>query len=176
MSERQPPTNRAAPPSPVRIADVSFFDQVMEAFRRDDPGVDQKQLESDRVHCVQLLYHAVARSAFEEMLDLTTDDFVLEVCGPAHLPMCGRWQGREEVLAALARNFSMVDEQRPTISSVVAQGDIVVVMAREQGIVRATGKRYDVRWVQEFRFTDGKVSRVYEVIDGGGDIDIPSVA
>ncbi len=46
-------------------------------------------------------------------------------------------------------------------------------MAREQGIVRATGQRYDVRWVQEFRFVDGKVSHVHEIIDGGGEIDIP---
>ncbi len=105
MSQRQQPRKPEEPPRPVRIAEASFFDQVVEAFRRDDPGIDQKKHESDRVHCVQLLYHAIARSAFEEMLELTTDDFVLEVCGPAHLPMCGRWQGREEVLSGAFTKF-----------------------------------------------------------------------
>ena len=65
-----------------QIIDGDFFESIAEAFQRDDPTADQKQIEQDRIRCIQLLYHAIARGAFGEALELTTDDFVLEILGP----------------------------------------------------------------------------------------------
>jgi ketosteroid isomerase-like protein len=153
-----------------QITDGDFFEQVSLAFQASEPDVASKQREAAHVRRIQLLYHAIARGAFEEALDLTTDDFVLEICGPAVSPFNGRWQGHEEVLAAMKRNFSQVEDQRPQIQSVVAQGDIVILTAREQGSVCATGKCYDVQWMQEFTFAGGKIQRVRELIDRSADM------
>jgi ketosteroid isomerase-like protein len=58
-----------------------------------------------------------------------------------------------------------VEEQQPEILAVVAQGAVVVVTARERGRYRATGRSYDLHWVQLFTFRQGKVVRVREVFD-----------
>jgi ketosteroid isomerase-like protein len=60
----------------------------------------------------------------------------------------------------------MVEDQRPEIRSVTAQGDTVVVIAHERGRVRETGSPYALHWVQLFQFRDGRIARVLEVIDG----------
>lgn len=155
----------------ARIANEDFFEQVARAFAAGDPHLDQKQDEADQVRCIQLLYHGIARGAFDEMLTLTTDDFTLEIVGPPHCPLVGKWQGHAEVLPALEQNFSQVAGQQPEIQSVVAQGNMVVVIARERGKVAATGKPYDVLWVQEFIFENQKISHVRQIMDSAADFD-----
>ena len=153
----------------AQISDGSFFEQVSTAFHAHDPDASAKRREAAHVRSIQLLYHAVARGAFAEALDLATDDFTLEIVGPPQSPFSGKWQGRSDVLAAMERNFGLVEDQRPTVQSVVAQGDMVIVTAREEGRVRATGTTYSVQWMQEFSFADGKMKRVRELIDGSAD-------
>jgi ketosteroid isomerase-like protein len=149
----------------VRIVQPNFFDAVVTAFHAGDPNVGQKQVESERVHCVQLLYHAIARGAFAEVLQLTTPDFVLEIVGPPQSQLVGRWQGHEEILTTLARNFSYFAEQSPHIDTVVAQGDTVVVIARESGKVKASGASYNVQWVQIFTFVSDRIAKVCQIFD-----------
>lgn len=61
----------------TQIVDGAFFEQISAAFRENDPDVLTKQRESGHVRCIQLLYHAIARGAFAESLELVTDDFEL---------------------------------------------------------------------------------------------------
>ena len=151
----------------AQITDGSFFEQVSRAFRAHDPDVGSKQREAAHVRAIQLIYHAIARGAFDESLELMTDDMTLEICGPEAVPFCGKWQGKEAVLAAMRENFGHVEDQRPQVQSVVAQGDMVIITAREEGKVRATGEPYEVHWMQEFTFDDGKVKTVRELADHG---------
>ena len=155
----------------AQIADGSFFEQVSRAFRAHDPDVDAKHRESEHVRTIQLIYHAIARGAFDESLPLMTDDMTLEICGPDSIPFCGKWHGKHAVLAAMRDNFGRFENQRPRIQSVVAQGDIVIVTAHEQGTVRATGEPYDVHWMQEFTFANGKVRGVRELVDRTAQIE-----
>ena len=62
-------------------------------------------------------------------------------------------------------------EQRPQIQTLTAQGDVVVIIAREEGVIRASGAPYDVTWVQEFTFANGKVRQLRELLDGGSTMD-----
>ena len=156
----------------TQLIEGAFFEQISAAFRENDPDVLTKQRESDHVRCVQLLYHAIARGAFAESLELVTDDFVLEICGPPQSPFNGKWQGRTDVLAAMQRNFGMLEDQRPVVQSVVAQGDMVIITAHEEGRVRTTGKTYQVQWMQEFTFAGGRVKKVRELVDGGADFEL----
>jgi ketosteroid isomerase-like protein len=150
----------------AQIANDDFFEQISSGFQQNDPNVAAKTTEAARVRTIQVLQHALARGAFEDVLALTTEDFTFEIIGPPQTPFGGRWQGRDEVLAALQRNFSLVAEQLPFVQTVVAQGDCVVIIAREQGQVRATGLPYEVTWVQEYLFRNGKLSSIREIIAG----------
>ena len=89
----------------------------------------------------------------------------MEIFGPQELPFAGSWKGREEVLKAIAHNFSLVEEQRPEVETVVAQGDTIVVFARERGRFEATGREYEIRWAQCFTFRDGLVCRFREMAE-----------
>lgn len=69
-------------------------------------------------------------------------------------------EGTAEVRNALETNFGSVTDQQPQITSVVSQGDTVVLLGREQGNLRATGERYDVQFVHKFTFDDGRLASV----------------
>jgi ketosteroid isomerase-like protein len=148
----------------AQIADGNFFEQITAGFLDNDPNAEAKSTEAARIHTIQVLMHAIARNAFEEIFALTSEDFTFEVICPPHIPLGGRWQGRAEVLAALKRNFALVAEQHPQIQTVTAQGDNVVIIATETGQIRATGKTYEVTWVQEYTFRNGVLSRIREIV------------
>ena len=150
----------------VLIKQDGFFDDVAAKFAAGDPDVGAKTVENERVRCVQLMYHAIARGAFAEMLQLTTDDFTLEIVGPETSKVVGCWQGHAEVLSAVNRNFSHFTEQSPHVETVVAQGDTVIVVAREQGKLVATGRTYHTRWVHIFTFASDRVAKVRQIFDG----------
>jgi ketosteroid isomerase-like protein len=59
----------------------------------------------------------------------------------------------------------LIEDQKPEILSLVAQGDQVAVVARERGQVKATGAHYDIRWLQLFTFHGGKIVRVLQFCD-----------
>ncbi len=141
----------------------TFIDHLSTAFEAGDPGVGAKTLESANVHRLQELYRAFARGDFDAIVATTADDIELEIVGPpAELGFVCQAKGRTDVLAALQQNFSQVEDQQPETLSLVAQGDSVVVIARETGKVRATGSSYELHWVQLFQFRDGKVAVMRE--------------
>jgi ketosteroid isomerase-like protein len=144
---------------------LQFIDRVQEAFLEGDPDVTTKSMEADNVRCLQRQYQAIVAGDFAAALDLFTDDVELEIVGPPEMPFAGMWRGREAVGAALRRNFSLVADQQPEIHSVTAQGDTVVVVARERGTYVPTGRGYDLHWVQLFQFRDGRMARVREFAD-----------
>ena len=150
----------------VLIKQDGFFDDVAAQFAAGDPHVADKAVENEHVRCVQLMYHAIARGAFAEMLQLTTDDFTLEIVGPEMSKLVGCWRGRAAVLSAVERNFSYFAEQEPHVETVVAQGDTVIVIAREAGKLVATGRPYHTRWVQIFTFENDRVAKVRQIFDG----------
>jgi len=108
------------------------------------------------------LYSAIVQGDFDRFGELVTDDVELHICG--FTPMNGDWRGRNEVVAATRRNFGLLNEQRPEIEGMIAQGDIVAVLIQENGLLKADGARYSLRGVQWFRFEDGKVKQIDEVL------------
>jgi ketosteroid isomerase-like protein len=43
----------------------------------------------------------------------------------------------------------------------------VVVIAREKGKIRVTGRSYELHWVQQYEFRDGKITRFLELTAPG---------
>jgi ketosteroid isomerase-like protein len=148
-----------------QAAIASFIDQLGQAFRAGDPGVAAKRLEAENVRRLQDQYRAVGRQDFAAALDFCADDIELEILGPPDLPLAGCWRGRAEVATALAKNFALLADQRPEVQHLVAQGDTVVIFARERGRFVQTGLPYDIQWVQLWRYRDGKCVRFREICD-----------
>lgn len=78
--------------------------------------------------------------------------------------MNGSWSGKEEVLAALRRNFSLVTEQRPRILEMVEADNLIAVRFEEGGRLVDNRALYAVRGIQWFRFEDGKLKYVEEYL------------
>ena len=141
-----------------------FLDAVDRAFRHGDPEHAAKRAEQENVRLLQEQYRAIGQGDKEGFASLLAEDVEFEVLGPPEVPFLGRWQGRQAVTEAVWRNFALLEDQRPEVCSVVAQGDTVVVVLRERGRVRATGKDYAFECVQLHAFRDGKSVRVRELI------------
>ncbi|MDB5312484.1 MAG: SnoaL-like domain protein [Gemmataceae bacterium] len=144
-----------------------FLGEFHEKFREGDPHADHKRAEMDNVGALRRQYEAVVAGDFATALGLMAADVELDIVGPPCFPFAGRWRGRDEVGRALGRNVALVADQEPEVVSLTAQGDTVVVVARERGRGVPTGRTYDVHWVQVFRFRDGELVHVREVADTG---------
>jgi ketosteroid isomerase-like protein len=143
----------------------SFIDRLRDAFHHGDPGAAGKAAESNNVARLQDQYRALAKADIPAFAALLSDDIEMEILGANELPFVRRARGRDAVLDAVARNFALVEQQQPEVEQVVAQGDTVVVVARERGRVKATGRDYDIRWVQMLTFRDGLLCRFREMAD-----------
>ncbi len=148
-----------------------FIERLGSAFEEDDAGAAVKAAEASNVWLVQESYRAIARGDFAGFLDLLAEDVEMEFVGSPRMPFTGRWRGREEAVRAVRDNFSEVEEQRPEVQSVVAQGDVVVIVARESGRFRRSGHPYETHWVQIFTLRDGRIARFRQICDGSTLID-----
>ena len=148
-------------------ADViaQFGERLMPAFLEGDPAAGTKHGEAENVRLLREMYLAIGRGDFAALAQAFAEDVELEVLGPAAIPFVGRWQGRQQVLEALAQNFSHLEDQRPEVLAVFAHGDKIVVELRETGRVRATGKPYDLRAAQLFAFREGLLARFSQTFE-----------
>src|SRR5262245_4548505 len=130
-----------------------------------DAEVKARRIASDNVAIIQQQYQAIGRGDGEEAVAFLADDIEMEIVCPPELPLVRTASGRPAASEAIRRNFSMLDDQRPVIERVAANGDTVVVLGRETGRVISTGREYEVQWEQRFLFRDGKIVRFYEIAD-----------
>jgi ketosteroid isomerase-like protein len=151
-----------------------FVRQLQTAFEQGDPLAKTKQEEQNNVKVLQEQFKAITAGDFAALAALLTEDAELEILGPPSVPFLGRWQGRQQLRDTIARNFALIEDQRPEILTVVAQGDTVVVTGRERGRFRSSGRPYDVHWVQFHTYRGGKTVRIREWIvdtEPGSDSD-----
>jgi ketosteroid isomerase-like protein len=107
-------------------------------------------------------FDAIIQGNFEAFGELVADDIELNVSGFGLLD--GTWRGRDEVVAATRRNFSLVANQKPEIESIISEGDRVAVLLRESGVFKSDGQAYSVRGVQWFTFAGGKIKKIDEIV------------
>jgi ketosteroid isomerase-like protein len=112
---------------------------------------------------LQKVYEIVVRSDFDALAELFAESIELDVRGFGPL-MDGHWQGRGPVIQAMRVNFGMLDGQKPQMEGMISQGDSIAVLIRESGVFKGHGGEYRLRAVQWFRFTDGKIARIDEIV------------
>jgi ketosteroid isomerase-like protein len=160
----------------AQVDDRSFLSALRPAFEAGDARVESKAVEGTNVECVKQVLGALADQDYAAVGALLADDVEFEIIGSASLPMAGRTRGRDQVLEATRANFAHVDQQRPQIEAVVAQGDSVVIFAREEGRFKPTGRTYTLNWVQIYTVVDGRITRMRELLDTAALVEITSSA
>jgi ketosteroid isomerase-like protein len=142
-----------------------FINSLHAGFLHGDERAADKQTEARHVELLQDQYRAIERGDFAAFGNLLDEDVDFEIVGPLEIPIVGHHRGRQQVAAAVRKNFSLLEDQRPRAHAVVAQGDTVVIHGQESGRIRDTGRAYDIHWVQILTFRDGKVVKFREVFD-----------
>lgn len=142
-----------------------FIEDLGIAFFSGDTEVERKTIEAGNVARLQTLYAFVADGDLNSFVDELHPEIEYENVGPEDIPFVNEAYGPEEVGDALAHNFSLLEDQKPVVNSVIAQGDSVVVFASEEGRFRETGSEYQLQWVQQFTFLDRKLIKFRQVLD-----------
>jgi ketosteroid isomerase-like protein len=133
-------------------------------FREGDAFAEAKEEESSNIQLIQNVILAIGSGDIETVGRLLTDDVRLEIHSGKVLPFIEHADGKRAFLEAMGHNFGQLQDQRPEIVSVVAQGDTVVVIAREQGELLASGERYEVFGMHRYLCRDGKIALVQEIL------------
>lgn len=155
----------------VTLAEVP--DALGTAFAADDPASEAKERERTNVDRLGRIFQAIAAGRFDELRDLLAPDVTFELAGPARLCWVSRAEGADDVAAAIAANFGRVRDQRPEPLSLVAQGDEVMVMARETGRLAETGEEYRILLAQRYSFRDGRLAAFHAVAAETGEPTAP---
>lgn len=150
--------------------DPRFIDRLQDAFREGDRNAAGKALEAENVRVIEEVFRAIARKDFDALGGLLADGVTFEIVGSGG-PMAARAEGRGRVVEAARGNFAQIEDQRPEVISVVAQGDTVVVVGKERGRFRATGREYEVHWMHQYRLEGGKVVSITEMLDSAALLD-----
>ena len=132
-------------------------------FVEGDPDARIKSLEMRNVGTVKAMVEAIARDDFEAIARVVDDGVKLQILAPPDVPFIRSAEGAPAFVDAVRRNFTMLEAQTPVVLSIVAQGEAVVVILREQGRYAEDGRGYDLHAVQEFLFREGKLARVFEI-------------
>ena len=148
----------------ARSPKLSFVHKTLAAaFEAGDPLAYMKQSERMLVDTVQRIYAALGKGDIDEFMSYFSDDVVVELHVPEEFQSRRRAEGKTEARELVLANFALVESQAPQITGVVAQGDTVIVMLREIGVVRATSAAYSVEGCQQFTFRGGKIWRFTEI-------------
>jgi ketosteroid isomerase-like protein len=115
---------------------------------------------SSHLRTLQGALDAIARGDLDSVLDNAVDDVTLDIYAPPEFPFVRTARGSEAFRAALRHNFGAVDEQRPEVRDLFADGDRIVLLGRETGVIRQSGLTYDVEFVERFTFRDARLASV----------------
>ena len=112
------------------------------------------------------VYDAIIRGDFTAFGDMLAEDVAMQITGFG--PMDGAWSGRDNVVAATRKNFSLVASQKPEVESMICEGNCAAVLLRETGVFKPKGEIYSVRAVQWFTIAGGKISRIDQIVASKG--------
>jgi uncharacterized protein len=155
-----------------QVIDLQFIDKLQAAFHEGDENVAEKSKEAENVRRVEEVFRIIANKDFDSLKNFLAEDVTLEIIGSPSTPWAGFTQGREKVIEQIRNNFAQIEEQQEEIRTVVAQGDTVIIVGREQGRFRPTGRSYELHWMHQYTFRHGKIVRMRELLDSAALLDV----
>jgi hypothetical protein len=120
--------------------------------------------EQDNQRVVQSIYEAFGRGDAAGILAACAEDVRWSFPPSGVVPYFGERRGHEGVVDFLTRIGGAVEFEEFEVREIIPKGDRVVVLGRERGRVRATGKTFENEWAMLYTLRDGKVAelRSYE--------------
>jgi hypothetical protein len=121
--------------------------------------------EKENIQVVQMGFAALGKGDVKSLLDVFTDDAVIQHPGPKDtIPFAGTHRGKDQV-AWFFKTMSETQEFKQfEPKEFIAQGDNVVVIGRETARVKSTSRTFDVDWAMCFTVKAGRVAsiRIFE--------------
>jgi hypothetical protein len=121
--------------------------------------------EQDTAQVVQDFYAAFSRGDVDAALQLLDENVQCHEPGPSEiLPWAGTWHGREQVRQMFQRFGEVIAQEQFEIQQIIAQGDEVVVIDRQQSVYKATRRPLRDSAARVFTIRKGKIIavRVFE--------------
>ena len=121
--------------------------------------------EQDNLKLVQEGYADFGRGDVQSLLGKFAEDIEWVSPGSKNNPLAGTYNGRARV-GEFFKNLSDLTEMSTfEPREFIAQGDKVVVLGRETGRVKATGRTFESDWAMVFTLRNGKIVRFQEYAD-----------
>lgn len=73
-------------------------------------------------------------------------------------------RGAADTLSLILHNFALLHDQQPELHCILDQGDAIHALLRERGTVAATGQPYDVNAAQHYRFSNGRIASLVQIM------------
>ena len=150
---------------PMGSESIQLFLQGIEAaFREKDPHVDAKAWEARRTEQVRGMFEALGAGDLAAFFALIHPEIEMEIHAPEMFPWQLQARGLDSFRDMLLTNFGSLAEENPTILSVVAQGDMVVVSGRARGVLKQGLVPYDTQFCYELTFDGDLIRRIRELV------------
>jgi ketosteroid isomerase-like protein len=107
---------------------------------------------------VQSIFEAFGRGDIPGVLEHVSEDATWKAPGPEVVTYFGDRRGHAGATEFFVQLGTTVAFEYFEPAAFVAEGDRVVVLGRERGLVRKTGKTFDNEWALVFTLDGGKVS------------------
>lgn len=119
--------------------------------------------EQDNLRLVQDGYEDFSRGDIQTLLAKFAED--IEWIVPGSNPLSGTYKGRSSVGEFFKRLSDLTEISAFEPREFIAQGDEVVVLGRETGRVKATGRGFQTDWAMAFTTRNGKIVRFQQYLD-----------
>lgn len=145
-----------------------FLESIEIRFRDGDVDAETKERETAAIESIRAMYTDVTADLMNyprgslqlpRLKKWFAPNCIYEWFSPVLPPFVGRRVGREAVYAQVLENFAALEDQRPELTRIIAQGNDVAVFIHETGRLRHGGQNYVVDAVQIFTLEDGLVAR-----------------
>lgn len=146
------------------VDDVEQLDQLATELEiRWDGGSPVVDPRSEFVGLCHQIGEIGMTEFFHRSIRFLSHEAGLEIIGPLGYPFVRRLQGREAVIRAMAQEFDSIEDCMAEVNAVYVHDETVVSVLEVRG--RVGEHPIHRSGLQKYRFHDGKIVAVYELID-----------
>ncbi|MFP5343408.1 MAG: N-acetylglucosamine-6-phosphate deacetylase [Candidatus Limnocylindria bacterium] len=120
---------------------------------------------------VERFYAAIDADDVGAMSALCADDVVVRYPADGRLPYGGTWRGREGLLAFLEAHEAAEEILEFSVSSMLAEGDVVIASGVFRGRARDTGRTWATDFVHVLTVAGGRIRRWTSYFDTAAALD-----
>lgn len=139
----------------ANITSSKWAASLSQAIRRGLSMASQKPTPEE---VVRSYLKCLATGDVAGILELHTDDSVIDMPGTPALPWAGRWVGTKKIREYFQLLPSVMEIRSHTQRLWVVEDNKVAVTGNETAACRKTGKEYTSKWCWVFEVRDGKIA------------------